>query len=266
MSELTKRVLFGVPAAILFLAIMWLGGIYFEILIGLIAAGTMWEIHRLTQHAGAPDYFVLSGLIAVLIWFSARIPVTALYVGAGCLIGVSLWSFFSSNKDRSKRWFSTLFCGIYAPLGFLLLVEIRSMGLTVEGFWLTVAVVLMIWGNDIFAYFGGKSFGKNPLAPNISPNKTWEGFFSGFFGAAVGVMIAYLLAEPFPVTLLLLIPAVIIASIFGPLGDLLESRLKRIAGVKDSSSILPGHGGLFDRFDALVLTAPVLYIYFSIVV
>ncbi len=265
MSELTKRVLFAIPAALLLLFIMWMGGLYFELLVGVMAAITLWEIHRLMIASKTPDYYIVSWFIALSIWFSVRLP-ELVVLAIGVIIAlVTIGIFFSRNEVFSRRWLSTIFCGVYASIGFLMLVRIRNLGLETEGFWLAIAVLLMIWGNDVFAYFGGKSFGKTPLAPRVSPNKTWEGFSFGFIGAAAGLIIAYGLATPFPIDFLTVLPVVLIASIFGPLGDLLESRLKRIAGVKDSSNLLPGHGGLFDRFDALILCTPFFYFYFSVV-
>lgn len=123
----------------------------------------------------------------------------------------------------------------------------------------------MVWGNDVFAYFGGKTFGKTPLASSISPNKTWEGFFSGFIGAGVGLaLIIFLVPIESPFEAVLFVPLIFLISIFGPIGDLAESKLKRAAGKKDSSTLLPGHGGLFDRFDALLLAAPAMFVYLRI--
>lgn len=265
MSELTKRVLFAVPAALLLLTIMWIGGIYFELLVGIIAAITLWEIHRLVVKSKSPDFYLVSWLIGLSIWFSVRLP-EMVVLGIGVIVTlITIGIFFSRNDEFSRLWLSTIFCGVYAPIGFLMLVRIRNLGIETEGFWLAIAVLLMIWGNDVFAYIGGKNFGKTPLAPRVSPNKTWEGFFFGFLGAIVGLLIAYGFATPFPVDLLIVLPAVIIASLFGPLGDLIESRLKRIAGEKDSSNLIPGHGGFFDRFDALILCTPFFYFYFSLI-
>jgi phosphatidate cytidylyltransferase len=145
-----------------------------------------------------------------------------------------------------------------------MIVNIRSLGVEMDGFWMVLTLFLMIWGNDVFAYFGGKTWGKTPLAPTISPNKTLEGFWFGFLGAAVGFLIAYWLADPYPFNLWALFPAVLIIGILGPLGDIAESRLKRLANVKDSSSILPGHGGFFDRFDSMILTAPFIYFLYNL--
>lgn len=264
MSELTKRILFGLPAALVFIGVLWVGDFYFETVIGLIAAITVWEVSRITKLAFVEGFTVLVWFIALFIWFADRIPQTALFPIGAILILTTLFALLKSKREFSKRWFATLFCSVYAPLGFLMLVQIRETGSGLDGFWLTLVVVLMIWGNDVFAYFGGKNFGKTPLAPKVSPNKTWEGFWSGFIGAFTGLLIVFLIADPFPLSLMIMLPVVIIISVFGPLGDLTESKLKRLAGVKDSSSILPGHGGLFDRFDALILASPFVFFYFWI--
>src|SRR5699024_5090157 len=126
----------------------------------------------------------------------------------------------------------------------LTLLLIRGMGNAEAGFLLTISLLLMVWGNDVFAYFGGKTFGKQPLAPAISPNKTWEGFFFGILGALVGLaIVVYLVPGDYPVPFLKMLPAILLSSILGPIGDLTESRIKRAADIKDASNIFPGHGG-----------------------
>jgi phosphatidate cytidylyltransferase len=173
---------------------------------------------------------------------------------------------FNRSEDSITQLSATFFAGLYAPIGLLCLMMIRDIGTHEIGFLLTIATVLMVWGGDVFAFFGGKTFGKNKLAPLISPNKTWEGFFSGYVGCLVGLIIA-IYAIPFETdfTLKMALPLVLLAGTFGPIGDLIESKIKRKAGVKDSSSLLPGHGGFFDRFDALLLVAPAVYIYLQFI-
>ena len=265
MTELKKRILFAIPAAIIFLGIAWLGGVYFSAVMAVLALGTIWEIDRLMKNAGFPGFFILSLIFAALLWLYPLLPPIAVAFTAAAAVLPAIALMLPGRLTFGRRWLSTLFCAYYAPLGFLMVVLVREMGLGAEGFWLIVALFFMIWGNDIFAYFGGKTFGKRKLAPNISPNKTWEGFGFGVLGAIVGALITWVIADAFPesISVVHLVVAAMITSITGPLGDLLESRLKRIAGVKDSSALLPGHGGLFDRFDALILTAPFLYFYFS---
>ncbi|MCH8548077.1 MAG: phosphatidate cytidylyltransferase [Balneolaceae bacterium] len=265
MSELTKRILFAIPAAAIFLYVMWLGGTAFETLVFGIALLTAWEVHRIMGEAGAPDFFPISLILTVIIWRSAIFPDWALVAIIGALLLFTIIAILDRSRPISARWLSTLFTGIYAPVGFLMVIYIREMGVGVEGFWLTLSLFLMIWGNDVFAYFGGKTFGKRPLAPKISPKKTWEGFWFGFLGAAVGFLIAWF-AGDLPLTIWAMIPAVAIVSILGPIGDITASRLKRLAEVKDSSNLLPGHGGFFDRFDSLILTAPFIFFLYLMLV
>lgn len=268
MNELTKRILFAIPATLLFISLAWLGGIYFNTLMAILALVTTWEVDRLMKKAGFPGFLIISIMFAAILWvFSYLPPLVIVLTALGALLP-SVTLLMPGNNKFGRRWMSTLFIALYAPMGFLMAVNVREIGESPQGFWLMLALFFMIWGNDIFAYFGGKTFGKYKMAPNISPNKTWEGFGFGALGAVAGALIVWLIADSFPdsITLAQLIPGAFIVSITGPLGDLLESRLKRIANVKDSSSLLPGHGGLFDRFDAMIFTAPFLYFYFSIFV
>jgi len=117
-------------------------------------------------------------------------------------------------------------------------------------------LILFIWAADTGAYFAGKNFGKCKLAPSISPGKTWEGWAGGaVLTLATGWAAGYFLPD-IPLSHRLVAAGVV--AVFGPLGDLAESMLKRSAGVKDSGTFLPGHGGLLDRFDAFLLVLPVL--------
>jgi len=262
LSELAKRVLVGVPAAALFIWLLWLGGAAFQIAILAILLLTVWEVHRMMQKTGFSDFFPISLIFVLLVWNPEFMPQWLNLSIAGVAALLTVIAVISKHSDTSVRWLSTLFTGVYPALGFVMLINIRELGAPIEGFWLTMTLMLMIWGNDIFAYFGGKTYGKHKLAPKISPKKTWEGFGFGFLGAAVGFLIAFYASASYPLELWALVPAVLIVSIAGPLGDISASRIKRIAGVKDSSSILPGHGGFFDRFDSMILSAPFVFFYF----
>lgn len=113
--------------------------------------------------------------------------------------------------------------------------------------YMLLSILVIIWVNDAGAYFVGKAIGKHKFSPIISPNKTWEGFFGGIIVATLALVIIYLFAPALDKKVLIIAP---IISIFATIGDLFQSMLKRMAGVKDSGNIMPGHGGVFDRIDS----------------
>ncbi|MEX0994954.1 MAG: phosphatidate cytidylyltransferase [Balneolaceae bacterium] len=261
MNELTRRVLFGIPAATLFLFLIWLGDLAFAIFSGILALAVVIEMIILFNKMKIYPIAVISIILGGIIWTIPILPPWALLTIVVVILLITLWAAIGREGELANRWLVSLYCGVYAPLSFFLLYQIRNLDPEFSGMWLTFALVIMIWGNDSFAYFGGRRFGSRLLAPSISPKKTWEGFWSGFAGALAGLLIIYWIADPFPLTFITALPLVFLISIAGPAGDLTESRLKRIAGVKDSSSLLPGHGGFFDRFDALILCTPLVFIY-----
>lgn len=133
------------------------------------------------------------------------------------------------------------------------------------GGWTIVSVMISIWICDTAAYFVGLSFGRHKLFPRVSPAKSWEGAIAGLIGAIATMLIA----KSFVLAYLTVWDALVLGSIvgiFGQMGDLAESRLKRDAGVKDSSNLLPGHGGIYDRFDSLIFISPLVYIYIDFIV
>jgi phosphatidate cytidylyltransferase len=133
------------------------------------------------------------------------------------------------------------------------------------GGWTLISIFASLWMCDTMAYFGGRTMGKHKLFVRVSPNKTWEGAVWGFMGALITMLVMRQLVLPY-VALHQAIVFGIIIGVFGQIGDLVESALKRDAGVKDSSSLIPGHGGVLDRFDSLIFVAPILYLYIDFVV
>jgi phosphatidate cytidylyltransferase len=128
-----------------------------------------------------------------------------------------------------------------------------------------ISILASIWMCDTAAYFGGKTFGKNKLFVQVSPNKTWEGAVFGFIFSILTMVAAKMLVIGYLTYTHAIVLGVLIG-VFGQLGDLIESRFKRDAGVKDSSSLIPGHGGVYDRFDSLVYISPIVYLYIDFVV
>ncbi len=261
MSELAKRILFAVPAAAIFLYVTWIGGWAFTSLIIVMGMLMQHEMINVSSKAGLKpdDFFPYTIGLWILL-----IPVLphAFPIGVGIfllLIGIQV---LKNPSEGIQEMVSTFFCGIYAPLGMLMFLMTRNLGSSETGFVLTLSLLLMVWGNDVFAYFGGKYTGTHLMAPDISPKKTWEGYVFGIIGAVAGLLITiYLVPIAFPVAVLYALPVAFLLSIFGPLGDLAISKMKRAAGLKDTANILPGHGGFLDRFDALILAAPAFYLY-----
>jgi phosphatidate cytidylyltransferase len=128
-----------------------------------------------------------------------------------------------------------------------------------------ISILASIWMCDTAAYFGGLSMGKHKLFPRVSPNKSWEGAVWGFFAAIATMMVAQKYFLPYLQFHQAIVIGIIIG-LFGQIGDLVESLLKRDAGVKDSSSLIPGHGGVLDRFDSLIFVSPILYLYIDFVI
>lgn len=128
-----------------------------------------------------------------------------------------------------------------------------------------IAVLATIWICDSAAYFGGRALGRHRLFPRVSPKKSWEGAIFGFLGA-VGAMVA---AREIGLGYLSLTHAIVMGAIIGSVGqvgDLVESLIKRDAGIKDSSGLIPGHGGVFDRFDSFILVSPLIFLYLDFIV
>ncbi|PYT82925.1 MAG: hypothetical protein DMG40_04700 [Acidobacteria bacterium] len=144
------------------------------------------------------------------------------------------------------------------PLSF----AIRLHGLGAQGPALLLFAMVIIWVSDTAAYFVGRAAGKHPMAPQLSPKKTWEGAVAGF----VGSLAAALVFMPWVnVPLVHLLGMAALGNVAGQMGDLLESGYKRSAGIKDSGSLLPGHGGVLDRIDALILAIPVVWYYWIMI-
>jgi phosphatidate cytidylyltransferase len=129
------------------------------------------------------------------------------------------------------------------------------------GNYFMMAVFFMVWASDVFAYLIGSKIGKNKMFPRISPNKTWEGTLSGVAGAILTGYLCSLLFQGLSLPLSFWIGAACICTVFGILGDLVESMFKRSLGIKDSGNLLPGHGGFLDRFDAFIFVVPFIYTY-----
>jgi phosphatidate cytidylyltransferase len=195
---------------------------------------------------------------AVLMGLGALAGQTGLH--AALLISVVGWIFYElvftpkSELTKLSALGFGLFGMVWAVWSVLHITLIKGLP---EGTALLFYLLLVISFSDIFAYFGGKRFGKTLLAPSISPKKTWEGSFFGVVGGGlVGAVFGELTMSMFWLYGLLL---AMLLAVVGQLGDLVESKIKRLCDVKDSGTLLPGHGGILDRIDGHMLAAPVFY-------
>jgi phosphatidate cytidylyltransferase len=172
----------------------------------------------------------------------------------------------NGKTSQIKNWTYSFFAYIYIILPLVCLIFIHTKNPLYA-----LALFSFIWINDTFAYLVGIKFGKHKLAEKISPKKTWEGFFGGLvFAIFAGFLFDYFTSDEItkivePDSLFKWIGMSIVVVIFGTLGDLIESWFKRSLGVKDSGTILPGHGGLLDRLDSILFAAPVALVYLLLV-
>lgn len=153
---------------------------------------------------------------------------------------------------------ATLLGVFYVALPLSLMLYMPLIGSEAWNPWVLIAYIVIVWSNDVFAYLFGMTFGRHRLFERLSPKKSWEGFFGGLVGAVVaGVVAAHLMEQSMVMWAVL----ALLISVTAVLGDLAESMFKRAADVKDSGALIPGHGGMLDRFDALFLSAPFVFVY-----
>ena len=271
MKDLTRRVLMALWGIPLILLLSYLGGYYFLALILIINGMSLWEYHTIyhTKHYYAYRKMGVSLstlLLLVTFFFTMELELIALGI---VMVFLLLRHLKKSEPSSSVNTVFTI-SGIFYITFFLSLLLYLRMHVntwiapeSVENIAGSYFIILWaaIWFCDTAAYFGGKFLGKHKLAPQTSPNKTIEGGISGLLGALLMFVILGYILVPALNPLYFWISGLIVG-IFGQLGDLVESRFKRDAGVKDTSALLPGHGGFFDRFDSLIFVSPFIFILF----
>jgi phosphatidate cytidylyltransferase len=184
------------------------------------------------------------------------------------IIAVKCIVFLFNNTQTISKLSKYIYLLGYIMLPFIFIIKI-SFGIKDYNPKIIIGLFILIWTNDTFAYLVGKSIGKHKLFERVSPKKTIEGFLGGVvFAAFAGFLISKLYIRPNPdfsqKSILIWTIIALIVSIFGTIGDLIESKFKRIAGVKDSGTIMPGHGGVLDRLDSVIFVAPVIFLFYQI--
>lgn len=229
----------------------------FAILIQFFCAVSFLEYARMAQNKGI-KILRFHGLLAVLIIPLAFIQSAAVIYVALAVTVVSILSACVADPKRGAESFTFTIAGVlYIGVCYSSALLIRKLP---EGEKLFLLICTATWGADVGAYYIGRLFGRIKLAPAISPGKTVEGLIGGLFlSVAFSWAFAFYLFKPALGATVL--TAGLIGGFIGPIGDLCESMLKRFFGQKDSGAILPGHGGLLDRADALLFTAPAFFIF-----
>lgn len=245
-------------APVIVLLTLTLSEFWFGMLLGCILIGAAWEWHRL--RGGSLLRFGAACAILVFMVFQGRMIESLLLWGtAGSAL---IWGYLTIRLVQNGLSNDRLVLRSYA-LGVALLCAAWSAMILLHGLpdigpAAAVALLCVVWAADTGAFFSGRAFGKRKLAPDISPNKTVEGVVGGMLGALLVLLVfGYWVLQMRGMQLGIWTVCGILAAAFSVAGDLYQSRLKRISGVKDSGSLLPGHGGILDRIDGAIAALPI---------
>lgn len=241
--------------------------LYFGLISFFIVVGA-WECIKLMRFANSWEKWVVYPIIILVFYrFAKRYFQHGFYFNfnlseilALALIGIAVITLFRFSKELYFENGKLIFTVIYVALPFSFALGLPQFSASDNTFSLEVFFLfVLIWSSDSFAYFAGRLFGKHKMAPKISPKKTWEGFAGGVL---LTLLLAYFIEANLPDLRGNWMVVGFLVSVFAPLGDLVESQLKRTFGVKDSGNIIPGHGGILDRLDSFIICVPVVYLYF----
>ena len=273
MKNLWVRTLSGVIlAAVVLGAVIWSQWSFGLLLAALLAVG-MSEFYTLAEKQGSKPQRVV-GLVTGLVLFvlnfafisddieilgSAR---QTFACGLAFLLlllpAMFICELYRRHGNPAANIGTTLMGVVYVAMPLSVMCYIPMIGGDSWNPWVMLFYVFIIWGNDVFAYLVCMSIGRHRLFERLSPKKSWEGFFGGLAGA---VAMGYVAARVLDADVWAWRGLALVAAATGVLGDLVESMFKRAAGVKDSGTLIPGHGGVLDRFDAMLLSAPFVFVY-----
>lgn len=251
----------------------WLGGWLFFVLVAILALLSLYEFYTLMNKKGySPSYVIGIPVTLFFVWltsYTVKHPLWEPYaigiLTTAIIVTFTGGLFLKKAQDSTVNASITLLGILYIGWMFCYLILIRELNPTGSLFWnnhgaYLFFLIISIWACDTFAYLIGTYFGKVKLTPFISPKKTVEGSVAGFF---ISIVAAFIFSQ---FTGMNSLHAIILGTIIGfvsQVSDLVESLIKRDAGVKDSSNFVPGHGGVLDRMDSFILTAPIMYYYIS---
>lgn len=271
MSEFIKRTLTGAAFVCIMLAGILIGPISLFLLLLTIFCLSLYEFYRIYEVKGIKAYYVTglaTGIFALSLVFLIHFEFAStkyLHLLIIPLAGIWYYPMVRGRNDSTLSSITTLAGWIYILLPLSLIPFLVKNELTGGVFnpALMIGILAIIWTNDTGAYLTGVNFGKHKMAPSISPKKSWEGFFGGMI---LALLVSWIISAYFDIIdrsdwLIL----GLITVLAGTAGDLFESILKRESGLKDSGKIMPGHGGVLDRFDSLLFIIPFVFIYIYLV-
>jgi len=245
-TDLWPRLMSGIVLIVVGAVEIWLGGVPFAALVCVLAGAMIWEAARMFAAPDALRSGVLAAVAVALALWLPGIMVLPILLAAVVVA--------SRSVERERGPFLAL--AIWSLLGCYAMGTLRAEAGLIWVLWLVAVVVI----SDVAGYFAGRSLGGPKFWPRYSPKKTWSGTIAGWIGAA-GVGLIF--AAPTG-TGLALVPLSVLVSFAGQMGDIAESAVKRLRGVKDSSNLIPGHGGVLDRFDAMLGAALVVVILWAV--
>ena len=265
MSNGVLRVLVSIIAIPIILAASYFGGYYFLFFVLVISLISFYEFSLLVRNKNM-HVNMLIGLLSVFFFVvNSYLKLLDNYTSFLIVIVTLCIVELFRNKSSALLNLGATFLGIfYIGLFSSALISIREFYILPEenylkGGLLIISIFTSIWICDSAAYYIGTAFGKHKLFPRVSPKKSWEGTIAGFVFALLTMIVSKLIILNF-LSWNSIIGIGIIVGTFGQIGDLIESLFKRETGVKDSSALIPGHGGIFDRFDSLIFSAPLIFI------
>ena len=277
MDETLKRAISGAVYILLLLASILYSTESFLILFGVFLVISLFEFCNLIQVDKLIPVLAGTSLYVLVTFFSNYNEskssdiqtLDIILLASTLLISIKCIVFLFDNNIQSVSTLSKyLYLLGYITLPFVFITKI-SFGVNDYNPKIIIGLFILIWTNDTFAYIVGKSIGKHKLFEKISPKKTIEGFFGGLiFAIFAGYLISMYLIKPSAqfsdksILIWMIIAAIV--GVIGTIGDLIESKFKRIAGVKDSGKIMPGHGGVLDRLDSVIFVAPFIFLFYKI--
>ena len=253
------RSIAGIIYAVLFIGSLLLGVVPTALFTATMAGLCCYEFYRMVRIDGkVPNEFV--GLVAAVLFpLSALVDAVWLTVlNFLMVLLVGLW-YVQNPRTRMADVAVTVFGPLYTGYMLSAIVLLREAIPGLEGALLSIGVCASLWLSDSFAYMVGSKFGKHKMVPKISPKKSWEGFFGGLLGS-VAVWLVLWSTGLYEMNIWFAVLCGVVVSVMGVFGDLIESRIKRGVGVKDSGNLIPGHGGMLDRSDSLIIGVITAYL------